>query len=91
MALSVVLKVGKLIEQNCPNVKVIYTRNTDVFVELYQRAKIANRNKADLFISIHCNAVDKNTSANGIETYIMGTARNDENLQMAMRENLPKK
>ena len=87
VALSVVLKVGKLIEQNCPNVKVIYTRNTDVFVELYQRAKIANRNKADLFISIHCNAVDKNTSANGIETYIMGTARNDENLQMAMREN----
>lgn len=59
VSLAVALKLGKLIEENCKGVKVIYTRTTDVFVELEDRAQIANKNKADLFISIHCNAAGK--------------------------------
>ena len=86
VALDVALKTGKLISENCPNVKVIYTRSTDVFVELYNRAKIANNNHADLFISFHCNAND-NHSANGIETYVMGLSKSAQNLAVARAEN----
>ncbi|MBQ0089270.1 MAG: N-acetylmuramoyl-L-alanine amidase [Prevotellaceae bacterium] len=84
--LNVVLKVGELIKQNCPDVKVIYTRKTDVFVKLYERAAIAQRAKADLFISIHTNAV-KNNSTVGSETYFLGMAKAKNNLDIAKREN----
>jgi N-acetylmuramoyl-L-alanine amidase len=86
--LNVALKLGSLISQNHPDTKVIYTRKTDVFVELDERANIANRNKADLFISVHTNSVPKSSSsASGTETYTLGLARTDENLDVAMREN----
>lgn len=85
--LAVALKVGNLISQQHNDVKIIYTRKTDVFVELNERANIANRNKADLFISIHTNSVKRGSSVSGTETYTLGLARSDENLQVAMREN----
>ena len=85
--LNVALKLGHLIEQNCPEVRVVYTRKTDVFVELNERARIANQRKADLFISIHTNAVAKGSLTNGTEIYTLGLARSDENLSVAMREN----
>ena len=84
--LSVALQLGKLIEQNHKDVNVIYTRKTDIFIPLDERANIANRNKADLFISIHVNAV-KRSNASGIETYTIGLASSKENLDVAMREN----
>ena len=86
VALNIALKTGKLISDNCPNVKVIYTRNTDVFVELYRRAKIANDNHADLFISFHCNA-SENKSAHGIDTWVMGLHKSEANLAVARAEN----
>ena len=86
IALNIALKTGKLISDNCPNVKVIYTRNTDVFVELYRRAKIANDNHADLFISFHCNA-SENKTAHGIDTWVMGLHKSDANLAVARAEN----
>ena len=86
IVLNVALKTGKLIKDNCPNVKVIYTRSTDVFVELYRRAQIANENHADLFISFHCNAND-NHSANGIETFVMGLHKSEANQAVARAEN----
>ena len=73
--LSIALAFGKLVEQNCPDVKVVYTRKTDVFIELDERARIANRNKADLFISIHTNSTAAGlagTKASGTETYTLG-------------------
>ena len=85
--LNVTLKVGELIQKNCPNVKVIYTRKTDVFVDLDKRASIANSAKADLFISIHTNALPKGRQAVGTETYSLGMARSNENLDVAKREN----
>lgn len=86
--LNVALAFGKLVEQNCPDVRVIYTRKTDVFVSLEQRANIANRNKADLFISIHTNAVASNKgSVYGAETYTLGMHRAADNLEVAKREN----
>ncbi len=88
--LSVALALGKLIEQNCPDVKVVYTRNTDVFIELNERARIANRNKADLFISIHTNSTAAGragTTAHGTETYTLGMHRAADNLAVAKREN----
>lgn len=85
--LAVALKLGNLISEKHGDVKVIYTRKTDVFIELDERANIANRNKADLFISIHTNAVKKGSSVSGTETYTLGLARTDENLEVAMREN----
>ena len=86
--LNVALKMGKLIEDNCKNVKVIYTRKTDVFVELYKRADIANKSGADMFISIHTNSA-KNKSANGAETYLLGVEENrtSANLNAALEEN----
>lgn len=85
--LSVALKLGNLISEKHRDVKVLYTRKTDVFVDLDERANIANRNKADLFISIHTNAVKRGSSVSGTETYTLGLARSDENLEVAMREN----
>ena len=85
--LSVAQKLGSLISQNHKDVKVVYTRKTDVFVDLDERANIANRNKADLFISIHTNAVKRGSAVAGTETYTLGLARTDENLEVAMREN----
>ena len=87
IVLSVALKLGGLIKKNYPNVKVIYTRDKDVFVELGERASIANRNNADLFISVHVNSVDGNTSSHGTETFVMGLHKNDANLAVAKREN----
>ena len=86
--LNVALKMGRLIEDNCKNVKVIYTRKTDVFVELYKRADIANKAGADMFISIHTNSA-KGKSANGAETYLLGVEENrtSANLNAALEEN----
>lgn len=84
--LEIVLKLGDLIKKNHPDVKVVYTRSKDVFVELSERAKIANRNKADLFISVHTNAAQSKT-AKGTETYALGLAKTEENLEVAKREN----
>lgn len=86
--LNIALKMGKLIEENCKNVKVIYTRKTDVFVELYKRADIANKVGADMFISVHTNSA-KNKSANGAETYLLGVEENrtSANLNAALEEN----
>jgi N-acetylmuramoyl-L-alanine amidase len=86
LALAISLKFGKMIEDNFKNVKVIYTRTDDSFVELYKRAKIANENNADLFICIHINA-SSNTSPYGAETFVMGLHVNDANLQVAKLEN----
>jgi N-acetylmuramoyl-L-alanine amidase len=85
IALAVSLKLGKLIEANFPDVKVIFTRKTDVFVELFRRAQIANENKADLFICIHCNSGPK--TAYGAETFVMGLHKTNDNLNVAKREN----
>ncbi len=87
VTLAIALKLGKYIEDNLSNVKVIYTRKTDVFVELDERANIANRNNADLFISIHCNSSPTTPSVKGTETYVMGLNKSKENLEVAMREN----
>ncbi len=86
--LNIALKMGKLIEDNCKDVKVIYTRKTDVFVELYKRADIANKAGADMFISVHTNSA-KNKSANGAETYLLGVEENrtSANLNAALEEN----
>lgn len=70
IALKTVLKVGEILEKD-PNITVVYTRNKDVFVELDDRANIANKSKANIFVSMHCNA-NANTSASGNETYVMG-------------------
>jgi len=86
VALSISLKLGALIQEKYPDIKVIYTRKTDVFVELHERAAIANRNNADLFICIHCNA-NPNTSPYGSETYVMGLHKTEANLGVAKREN----
>lgn len=85
--LNVAIAFGKLVEDNCPDVKVIYTRKKDVFVTLHERANIANRNKADLFISIHTNALPKGKTAMGMETYTLGMHRANDNLDVAKREN----
>ncbi|MDF1574360.1 MAG: N-acetylmuramoyl-L-alanine amidase [Bacteroidales bacterium] len=86
IALAIALKVGSYIEENIPDVKVIYTRKSDVFVELQQRAEIANKAKADLFLSIHVNAHSR-TTAHGTLTLVLGQHRADENFEVAVREN----
>ncbi len=86
ITLAIALKAGKLIKDNLKDVEVIYTRKTDVFVELYRRAKIANEAKADLFISIHCNA-NPSTTPCGAETYVMGLHKSEANLAVAQLEN----
>ncbi len=86
--LNIALKLGALVSKNYNDVNVIYTRKTDKFIELNERADIANRNKADLFISIHTNSVAKGkSSVKGTETYTLGLARTEENLDVAKREN----
>jgi N-acetylmuramoyl-L-alanine amidase len=85
--LAVALAFGKLVQQNCKNVKVVYTRKTDVFVGLHERANIANRAKADLFISIHTNATDAKNGPQGTQTYTLGMHNAAANLEVAKREN----
>ncbi len=85
ITLKVALELGRIIKENCPDVKVVYTRTTDTFVELHDRASIANKANADLFISIHCNSGPKEVS--GTETFTMGLHTSEENLQVAKREN----
>jgi N-acetylmuramoyl-L-alanine amidase len=85
IALAVVLKVGKLLEANS-KVDVTYTRKTDVFIDLVERANIANRADANIFVSIHCNA-NRNTAADGTETYVMGMNKVASNLEAAKKEN----
>jgi N-acetylmuramoyl-L-alanine amidase len=86
VALKIALKVGYYIEQNLPDVKVIYTRKDDRYLELDERAAIANKNKADLFICIHANSI-KSGNAFGTETYVMGLAKEQKNFEVAKREN----
>lgn len=85
--LSVALAFGHYVERNCPDVKVIYTRKTDVFIPLKERANIANKNNADLFISVHTNAVPGGKIVRGLQTYTLGIHRQKDNLDVAMREN----
>ena len=94
LTLKFALAFGRMVEENCPDVKVVYTRKTDKFVELYRRAEIANQNKADLFISIHINALPKGRVARGFQTYTLGTSKRTgkqtgvmQNLEVAKREN----
>ena len=94
LTLKFALAFGRMVERNCPDVRVIYTRKTDVFVELYKRAEIANRNKADLFISLHINALPRGRVARGFQTYTLGSSKRTgkktgvfQNLEVAKREN----
>lgn len=84
IALNIVLDIGKQLEKN-PNIKVVYTRQTDVFVDLFERGQIANKAKADLFVSVHCNA--HKSDAHGTETFVLGTHRNQTNFEVAKKEN----
>ena len=86
ITLSVALKLGNMIKAKYPDIKVIYTRSTDKYVELSQRAAIANRNRADLFISIHVNSA-KATQARGTETFVMGAHKSEDNFEVCKTEN----
>ncbi|SNR15077.1 N-acetylmuramoyl-L-alanine amidase family protein [Tenacibaculum jejuense] len=86
IALKVVLLVGKALERKNKDIKVIYTRKKDVFVELHNRAKIANESKADLFVSIHCDSY-RSAKAFGAGTFVLGLSGNRQNLEIAKREN----
>lgn len=85
IALEVTLKVGEILNESAKDIKVLYTRTTDVYPDLWQRAKIANESNADFFISIHCNFFKNNAS--GTETFVLGVNRNSTNLEVAKREN----
>ena len=91
VALKTALRLGKTIEENMKDVRVVYTRTTDVFIPLYERIGIANREKADLFISIHCNSMPHNmrnrTATRGVETFVSGSGRLGEQ-DVAIRENM---
>lgn len=87
IVLKVAQEVGKLIREKHPDVKVVYTRDKDVFIELGERGKIANKHKADLFISLHVNSVSNNKEVRGIETYVLGLHKTEANLKVAMKEN----
>lgn len=94
LTLRYALAFGRIIEQNCPDVKVVYTRKTDCFIPLWQRAEIANKAKADLFVSVHINSLPGKHIARGYQTYTLGRSRRDgnkqgfiENLEVAKREN----
>ncbi len=84
ISLNIVLDIGKQLEKN-PNIKVVYTRQTDVFVDLFERGQIANKAKANLFVSVHCNA--HKSDAHGTETFVLGTHRNQTNFEVAKKEN----
>lgn len=86
ITLAIALKVGEYLEKYTKNVKVIYTRKTDVFVPLDKRADIANKNNADLFVSIHVNST-KDSKVRGAETFVMGLHKSKDNLQLAIAEN----
>lgn len=86
ITLAVALKLGKLIEKAYPDIKIVYTRKTDVAVDLWERGKIANNAKAQLFISIHVNKFSK-SSVRGVETYVLGLHKSEASLQVAMQEN----
>lgn len=86
IVLSVALKVGEYLKREIPDLKVVYTRTTDVFVPLDERAEIANKAKADLFVSIHANAIS-NPRIYGAETFVLGLHRSQENLEVAKKEN----
>lgn len=86
ITLAIALKAGAYIEEHLPDVRVIYTRKDDTFVELHKRASIANSNEADLFISIHCNA-NRSSAPYGSETYVMGLHKTEDNLEVAKLEN----
>jgi N-acetylmuramoyl-L-alanine amidase len=86
IALKVALQVGEYIKEYLPDVEVIYTRDSDNFIELEQRANIANKNQADVFMSIHVNAISK-SSVYGTETYVMGAYKTEGNFEVAKREN----
>jgi N-acetylmuramoyl-L-alanine amidase len=88
VTLGVALKLGKLIEKNLKSVKVVYTRKTDTFIELYRRAQIANESNGKLFISVHCNSTEKKPSRqNGFEIYLLRPGRTEEAIRIAEREN----
>ena len=91
LTLRYALAFGAIVERNCPDVSVVYTRKKDVFVELWRRAEIANKAKADLFVSVHINAVARGRTARGYQTYTLGKGESgtamDTNLDVAKREN----
>ena len=87
IVLPISLRLGALIEEHFPDVRVAYTRKDDTFVELRDRSKFANSQNADLFISIHCNSFPKKRSVCGIETYVLGLHKSEDNLRVAMLEN----
>jgi len=86
IVLDIALELGRIIKENLPDVKVVYTRDKDTFIGLLERAEIANKNNANAFISIHVNA-NANTSALGTETWVMGLHKTEANLKLAMKEN----
>lgn len=88
IALQLTLQLGRYLQAYLPEVRVLYTRTSDVFVPLHRRAQYANAQKANVFFSIHCNSLERpNNVIEGTETYVMGLHRAEENLQVAKREN----
>ncbi|MEQ9288155.1 MAG: N-acetylmuramoyl-L-alanine amidase [Cyclobacteriaceae bacterium] len=87
IALKIALETGEIIKKYLPDVKVIYTRTGDSYPSLYERAELANKNGADLFMSIHCNSAPYSSKVHGTETYVMGLHKTEENFEVAKREN----